>query len=81
MLHDAAVKAPLRLIAATLRLHDLPLAPPPWAPATQHSSNGNAGCGAGDHAYGRSYVPDLAGYTTSDARGGRLWLQLCRYAV
>lgn len=30
MLHDPSAAAPLRLVLATLQLHDAPLAPPPF---------------------------------------------------
>jgi len=48
--HDGGLAAPLRLLAATLSLHDPPLAPPPWAAAP-----------GGGSAFGSSYVPDAAG--------------------
>jgi hypothetical protein len=48
--HDGGLAAPLRLLAATLSLHDPPLAPPPWAAAP-----------GGGSAFGSGYVPDAAG--------------------
>ena len=63
--------APMRLIAATVALHDPPLAPPPWAlnPERQHGSANGSVRANGALPPASSFVPDMAGYSTAAAQG------------